>query len=106
VKVLLDECLPRDLRKCLVGHECGTVAEAGFAGKANGELMALAEQAGWQVLLTIDRGMPYQQNLMGRTIALAIVRSRSNRMSDLLYHVPEILNVLRSIGPGEAAQIG
>ena len=75
VKILLDECLPSDLRKYLVGHECETVPRAGFAGKANGELLNLAERSGWEVLLTMDRGIPYQQNLGGRTISLAVVRA-------------------------------
>ena len=71
MKILLDECLPRDLRKHLVGHDCQTVPQTGLAGKANGELMALAERSGWQVLLTMDRGMPYQRNLVGRTFLSA-----------------------------------
>lgn len=70
VRNLLDECLPRDLRKHLVGHDCQTVPQAGLAGKTNGELLTLAEKSGWQVLLTVDRGMAYQQNLAGRSISL------------------------------------
>jgi hypothetical protein len=105
VKVLLDECLPKDYRKYLIGHECEIVARAGFAGKANGELLVLAEQAGWQVLLTMDQGMPYQQNLAGRTISLVIIRARSNRLPDLLPHVPAILAALHSTKPGQALHI-
>jgi len=105
VKLLLDECLPRDLRKHLRGHDCKTVPEAGLAGKANGQLLELAEQAGWQVLLTMDRGMPYQQNLAGRTLSLAIIRARSNRLPDLLPHVPAILAALPALKPGEVIQI-
>ena len=77
MKILLDECLPRDLRKHLVGHECQTVPQAGLAGVANGELLALAERSGCQVLLTMDQGMLYQQNLAGRSISLAIIRAKS-----------------------------
>ncbi len=106
MKVLLDECLPQDLRKHLVGHECQTVPETGFSGKPNGKLLALAERSGWQVVLTIDQGMPYQQNLAGRTISLGIIRARSNRLPDLLPHVPEILSALRSIKPGQMVRIG
>ena len=106
MKILLDECLPRDLRKHLVGHNCQTVPQAGLAGKANGELLALAERSGWQVLLTMDQGMPYQQNLAGRTISLAIIRAQSNRLPDLLPHVPAILAALPSLKPGEVIQIG
>lgn len=105
MRVLLDECLPKDLRKYLVGHECETVPHAGFAGKRNGELLALAEGSGWEVLLTMDRGIPYQQNLTQRGISLVIIRARSNRISDLLPRVNSVLAVLRSIKPGETVQV-
>ena len=105
MKLLLDECLPRDLRKHLTGHECKTVPEAGLAGMGNGQLLVLAEQAGWQVLLTMDRGMPYQQNLAGRTISLMVIRARSNRLPDLPPHVPAILAALPTLKPGEVMQI-
>ena len=105
MKILLDECLPRDLRKNLVGHYCLTVPEAGLGGKANGELLTLAEQAGWQVLLIMDRGIPYQQNLTDRSISLAIIRAKSNRLPDLLPHVPAILAPCSLCQPGEVIQI-
>jgi predicted nuclease of predicted toxin-antitoxin system len=106
VKILLDECLPKDLRKHLVGHDCETVPQARFAGKANGELLTLAERSGWQVLLTMDKGMPYQQKLAGRNISLAIIRAQSNRLPDLLPHVPALLTALRSIKQGQTVRIG
>jgi hypothetical protein len=73
---------------------------------ANGELLALAEQSGWHVLLTMNQGMPYQQNLAGRTISLAIIRAKSNRLPDLLPHLPAILAALRSLEPGDVVRIG
>ncbi len=106
MKILLDECLPKDLREHLVGHECETVPQAAFSGKTNGELLVLAERLGWQVLLTMDRGMPYQQNLTGRAISIAIIRARSNRLPDLLLHLPEILKALSSIRRGQVVRIG
>ena len=106
MKILLDECLPKDLRRHLVGHDCQTVPQTGLAGKTNGELLTLAERSGWQVLLTMDRGMPYQQNLADRTISLAIILAPSNRLPDLLPHVPAILAALTSLRPGEVIQIG
>src|SRR5277367_938988 len=69
MKVLLDECVPRRFKRSLVGHDCQTVPEAGFAGKKNGELRSLAEASGFEVFLTVDHGIPYQQNLGGRRIA-------------------------------------
>ena len=106
MKILLDECLPRDLGKHLVGHQCQTVPQAGLAGMANGEVLALGERSVWQVLLTMDQGMPYQQSLAGRTISLAIIRAKSNRLPDLLPHVPAILATLRSLKPGDVVRIG
>jgi len=106
VRILLDECLPKDLGKYLAGHACRTVPQAGLTGKANGSLLTLAERSGWQVLLTMDRGMPYQQNLASRTISIVIIRSKSYRLADLLPKVPAILAVLPSLNPGEVIQIG
>ena len=106
MKILLDECLPKDLREHLVGHVCETVPRAGLSGKSNGELIALAERSGWQVLLTMDQGIPYQQNLVGRTISLVIIHAPSNRLPDLLPHVPAVLTVLRSIKRGQAVRVG
>ena len=106
MRILLDECLPKDLRKHLVGHECETVPRAGFSGKGNGELLEEAERSGWEVLLTLDQGMPYQQNLLGRTISIAVIKAQSNRLPDLLPQVPRILTVLRSINRGQAVLIG
>ncbi len=98
--------LPRNLCKHLFGRECQTVPQAGLAGQANGELLARAERSGWQVLLTMDQGMPYQQNLVGRSISLAIIPAPSNRLPDLLPHVPALLAALPSLKPGEVIQIG
>ena len=106
MRILLDECLPKDLGKYLAGHACRTVPQASLAGKTNGSLLTLAESSGWQVLLTMDRDMPYQQNLANRTISIVIIRSKSNRLADLLPQVPAILAALPSLGPGEVIRIG
>jgi hypothetical protein len=101
MKVLLDECVPRRFKNSLSGHDCSTVPEEGLAGKKNGELLALAESAGFQVFLTLDRGIEYQQNLHPRTIAVVIVRTKSSQLTELLIHVPELLRLLESIQPGQ-----
>jgi len=82
------------------------VPQAGLPGKANGELLVLAERSGWQALLTMDRGIPHQQNVAGRTISLAIIRAKSNRLTDLLPHVPGILAALPSLKPSKVTKIG
>jgi hypothetical protein len=101
MKVLLDECVPRKFKSSLSGHYCSTVPEEGFAGNKNGELLGLAESAGFQVFLTLDRGIEYQQNLRPRTIAVVIIRTKSSQLSELLPHVPDLLQLLDSIEPGQ-----
>jgi hypothetical protein len=77
VRILLDECLPKDLWKRLIGHECQTVPPAGLAGKANGELLVLAERSGWQALLAMDRGMLTSKTSPAEPLSLAIIRAKS-----------------------------
>jgi hypothetical protein len=96
----------KDVCKALPDHECWTVPRAGFAGKKNGELLALAEDADFDVLLTVDQGLAYQQNLSGRTIAILLIRPRSNKLVDLLPHMAASCDALRSIKPGELVRIG
>jgi hypothetical protein len=76
MKILLDECLPQDVCKSFVDHECRAARAASFGGKKNGELLTLAEQAGFDVLVGVDNNIPYQQNVRGRTIAVLIIRLR------------------------------
>jgi hypothetical protein len=70
MRVLLDECVPRKFRNFLPDYDCHTVPEQGLAGKKNGELLSLAEKSGFQVFLTLDRGLEYEQNLQQRPIAV------------------------------------
>jgi hypothetical protein len=61
MKVLLDECVPRKLKDALPDYECQTVPEAGLAGQKNGRLLSLAEDAGFEVFITMDGGLQHQQ---------------------------------------------
>lgn len=106
MRVLLDECVPRKVQRYIVDHECLTVPRAGFAGKKNGELLGLAEDAGFDVLLTVDKALPNQQSLTNRTICLLIIQARSNKLADLLPYLPACLEALHSIGPGQVVRIG
>src|SRR6266496_1796255 len=105
MKVLIDENLPRKLAGHLKGHECRTVAECGWAGKKNGELLSLAEPQ-FDVLLTLDKNIPYQQDLKVGRIAILIVRAPSNRIQDLLPVIPDCLVALQSIEPGHVVRVG
>jgi hypothetical protein len=99
MKVLLDECVPRKLGKILSDHECRTVPEAGFAGTKNGEFLTLAEKAGFQLFLTIDCGLEYQQNLNARSIAVILIRTKTGRLAELLEKSSQILKAIASARP-------
>jgi hypothetical protein len=100
-KLLLDECVPRKFKNQLTGHNCVTVPEAGLAGKKNGELLSLAARAGFEVFITLDRGIEFEQNLTPGSIAVVLIRAKSNRLVDLIPRASEVLAVLNSIDPGK-----
>jgi hypothetical protein len=104
MRVLIDECIPRKFKARLVGHECRTVPEAGFAGKQNGVLLELA-RGQFDVLVTLDKGIQYQQNLTERSMAVVVIRVKSNRLEDVAIHAPACLKVLESIQPGVIVHI-
>jgi predicted nuclease of predicted toxin-antitoxin system len=107
MKVLIDECSPKALKKYLAdhGHECLTVQEAGWAGKKNGELLDLAEPR-FDVLVTLDANVQYQQNLAGRKIAVVVLHSSSNRLEHLRQHFPECAAAIQKIKPGQIVRVG
>ena len=105
MKILIDENLPRKLAGHLEGHECRTVVGCGWSGKKNGQLLTLADPL-FDVLLTLDKNLPYQQNLATGQIAVLIIRARSNRIQDLLPLIPECLAALESIQPRAVIRVG
>jgi predicted nuclease of predicted toxin-antitoxin system len=107
MKVLIDECAPKALKAFLTkhGHESRTVQEAGWAGKQNGELLKLAETE-FDVLVTVDTNLRYQQNLKGRRIAIVILDYSSNRLEHLRQYFPACALAIDKIQPGEIIQLG
>jgi hypothetical protein len=104
VRVLLDESLPRRLKRELVGHDARTVPETRWASKANGDLLFLAA-ADFDAFLTSDRNLSYQQNVSRFAIAIVVLIATSNRMDDLRPLVPQILDVLTTVRPGTVTRI-
>ena len=101
MKMLIDECIDERFRHSFASHDCQTARFAGFAGLQNGELLDAAERAHFEVFLTLDQGLPHQQNLAGRRIAIIILEARTSRLQDLLSLAPECLAVLPIVKPGE-----
>ena len=85
-------------------HEVETVRERGWIGKRNGELLRAAAPS-FDVLLTMDRGIEYQQNLPTFDIAVVLVSARSNRRRDVEPAIPEVNRVLRSVAPGKLYRV-
>ena len=84
MRVLIDECVPHDIRLHLPGHDAFTVSYLGWAGKKNGELLAAMKQAGFEVLLTVDKNLRHQQNLAAAGIAVMVLVADSTELADLL----------------------
>lgn len=106
MRLLLDECIPRKLKNHLTGYRCQTEPEAGFAGKTNGELLNLAENEGFDVSITLDKGISYQQNLAPRHLAVILIRSQYSRLENLLAHLPQLISALDVAKKGELTTIG
>ena len=105
MKLLIDECVDERLRHCFGGHECHTARHAGLAGLKNGLLLEAAEDAGFDVLITVDQHIPEQQNLSVRKLSILILCGSTNRLRDLSPLVPAALAVLASMCPGQVVRI-
>jgi predicted nuclease of predicted toxin-antitoxin system len=103
MRVLVDECAPRALKIFLAarGHDCRTVQELGWAGKQNGELLQLAEQSGFELLITVDTNLRYQQNFKNRKISALLLLSPTNRLSDLEPLFGRCAEAVLHLSPGE-----
>jgi hypothetical protein len=103
VRALLDECVPRQLRLELAGHDVPTVADMGWGGIKNGDLLRQAA-AEFDVLLTTDRNMEFQQK-PSIAIALLVVEVGSNDIDKLRPFVPQMLDALTGIQRGEVRHV-
>ena len=104
MRILLDESVPGRLGPLLIGHAVTTVQRRGWSSIKNGKLLALAA-AEFDVVLTADKGMEYQQNLATLPVAVVIVLARTNRMQDMAPAVPRILTALGELVPGTLLKV-
>ncbi len=103
MRLLLDECLPRDLKLHFAEHECKTVQEMGWSGKKNGILARMAE-GHFDVLLTVDQRFNYEVKSRS-SLAILIVNAKTNRIEDLEPFVPAVREALHSLEPGSGMVI-
>jgi len=104
MKLLLDECVAHDLKRDLTGHEVATVKEAGLGGLENGELLRAASGA-YDAFITVDRNMPFQQNIQSLQLGIIILKARGITYEDLKPLAPQILQALRMLKAGEFIHI-
>ncbi len=102
LRVLLDECLPRRLRREFPDYDVRTVQELGWAGTKNGALLRRAAAEGF---VTVDRNLEHQQHLPGVGLGVVALQARSNDVADLLPLMPEVLAVLPTITPGRVVRV-
>ena len=104
MRLILDECIDRRLTRDFVGHDIKTVPQMGWAGIKNGQLLTLVE-ASFDVFITVDRNLAFQQNLPQFDVAVIVLQARSNRLADLKPLVPRILVALPIAQKGKATTI-
>ncbi len=105
MRVLLDACVPQSLRHKLPNHQVETARYARLEGLVDAELLNAAEYR-FDAIVTCDRSVQWQQNMSGRSITVVVLAARTNRIADLLPLVPELLQVLQDVKPGEVREIG
>jgi len=105
LRVLLDECVDVRLAASLATADVRTVADQGWLGISNGQLLALAA-AEFDVFVTVDRNLPFQQHLPKFDIAVILLRAKTNRLDDLVVLVPDLLSAIPSAKEGVVTPIG
>ena len=104
MRVLLDESVPRAFGFSITGHFVRTAQTAGFAGLLNGELLAAMKAGNFDVLVTFDQNLPYQQNSM-LPVAVVVLVAPNNRVETALRFVPELLSALEFLKTGQLVKL-
>lgn len=105
MKILLDECVPKRLGRLLSEHDVVTTPQAGWAGITNGELLRRASKD-FDVFVTVDRNLAFQQNPSDLPLPVIVIHARSNKLKDLLHHVPALQQTPSSMLARQAYHIG
>lgn len=104
LKIVIDECLPRRLAKALAGHQVWTVQQIRLNGLLNGALLR-AINDDFDVFITVDQNLVFQQNLKSVKIAVIVLSARTNSFDNIQPLIPAILEALQNIKPQQIVQI-
>lgn len=105
MRILLDESLSKELRSELTGHDIRTVQDIGWSGFKNGDLLTRSANQ-FDVFVTADQNLQFQQNLSALPLAVAVLVAKSNRIEDLRHLIPELLDALVSLRSRTLVRIG
>ena len=104
MKVLFDQGTPAPLRKSLVGHKVATAYEQGWSQLRNGELIAAAEEAGFEVFVTTDKNLKHQQHLAVRRLAIVVLLTTS--WPRIQSHLPAVIAAIDQAQRGSYREVG
>jgi len=104
MKVLLDECVPRKLKREIANLEVVTVTEQGWSGNKNGELLNLAATE-FAIFLTVDQNLSFQQNLKNLDIGIILMVAKNNRLKTQLPLMPAVRVAIEGVKAGEIIRI-
>lgn len=104
MRILIDECLDWRLCRSISGHDCASAQMMGWGGLANGDLLKRAEQE-FEVLLTGDRNLTFQQGIRQFNIAIVVLHASSTQLGDTQLLMPKMLALLPTIQSGEVVGI-
>jgi predicted nuclease of predicted toxin-antitoxin system len=105
MKVLIDHCMDWRLKRFFPGHTVQAAADLGWDILRNGLLLDQAQAAGFDILLTVDKGFRHQQNLAGRPISVVLMRVGDTRLPALVALVPEVVALLPTVQPGQLYEV-
>jgi hypothetical protein len=105
MRLLLDECVPRPLKRHLVGYDVWHVTDMGWSSKRNGALLELMVAEKFDTLLTVDQGIEFQQNVRASGIGVVVVLASTNRLKELRPLVPHMLDALARVTAGELIRV-
>jgi hypothetical protein len=103
MRILLDHNTPAPLRYWLIGHQVETVYERGWAELTNGDLLRMADEAGFDVMITTDQGIRYQQSLARRRLALVVINT--NNWPRIRKSTSVVVDAISEIPPGSFVEI-
>ena len=104
MRILIDECLDWRLRRALPEHNCVSVHQMGWKGLTNGTLLEKAQRE-FDILLTGDTNLTFQQNTTAFRIAVVVLEAQSTRLVDTIQLMPLVNDALRTIQPRQVVRI-